>query len=53
MKFKLGKNNEWIIYGEDATGNFNLGIHFPRGISKKKTKELQKLLNAALSDFQL
>lgn len=41
MKFKLGKNNEWIIYGEDATGNFKLGIHFPREISKKKQRNFR------------
>ena len=53
MKFKLGKNNEWTIYGEDETTAFRLGIHFPDMPTKKKIKELQGLLNTALSDFQL
>jgi hypothetical protein len=53
MKFKLGKKNEWVIFGENDDGTFNMGIHFACEISKKKTKELQKLLNLALSDFQL
>ena len=53
MKFKLGKNNEWVIYGEDETTAFRIGIHFPNKPTNKKIKELQKLLNLALSDFQL
>lgn len=53
MKIKLGKGTEWTIYAENEQKQCVMGICFPNMPTKKKVKEIQQAIQAALAEIHI
>jgi len=53
MKVKLGNDREWTIYAVGETKECVMDIHFPKKLTKKKIKEIQKTLQETLAEINI